>query len=337
MRLPEYLSPSSLSLWESNRQAFYLRHLVENRPPRIPQMDYMSIGSAFDAYVKAALHEALFGKGVDPQFEFDAIFTEQVEEPNRDWALAAGEYAFECYKITGSYDELLGDLLDSQTDPKFEFKVEGRVMGVPLLGKPDLRYIHKLGARIIFDWKVNGFCSKYGASPYKGYHLIRDGWAVEDGKPSRGAGKPHKMYKPIPHKGIEIGSHFMEETCEDWADQLSIYGWMLGDTVGGEDVVVRVDQLACKPREGSYPWLRVANHCCHISEEWQQSLIKRLVNCWESITSGFIFNDTMSREESDNRCEILDMRASAHGDAEIGGIEAWVCEISREAQGFRKR
>jgi hypothetical protein len=336
MRLPEYLSPSSLSLWESDRQAFYLKHLVENRPPRIPQTDYMSIGSAFDAYVKAALHGALFGAGADPRFEFDAIFTEQVEPQNRDWALEAGKFAFECYKITGSYDELLADLMMSLEPPQFEFTINQEIMGVPLLGKPDLRYVDHTGAHVILDWKVNGFCSKYGASPYKGFRMIRDGWTPEDGKPSRGVGKPHKMYKPIPHKGITIGAHFIEETCKDWADQLSIYGWMLGEEVGNEDVVVRVDQLACKPKN-PYPWIRVANHCCRISEEWQRSLVERLSNCWNAITSGYIFNETMSQEESDERCEILDMRAEAHGNAEVGGIEEWVCEISREATGFRKR
>jgi len=336
MRLPSYLSPSSLALWEKDRQAFYLKHLVDDRPPREPQRDYMSIGSAFDAYVKSALHEALFGEGADPRFEFEAIFEEQVEPHNRDWALKAGKYAFDAYIISGSYDELLDMLRKSEEQPEFEFTIKGVVNGVPVLGKPDLRFVHELGAHVILDWKVNGFCSKYGSSPYKGYRLIRDGWTAEQGKPSRGVGKSHKMYKPIPHEGMTVGAHFMEETCEDWADQLSIYGWMLGEEVGNENVVALVDQLVCKPKN-PYPWVRVANHCCRLSRPWQQSLVKRLTNCWETIKSGYIFSDILSREESDERCEILDMRASAHGEAETGGIEAWVCEIAREATGFRKR
>ena len=337
MRKPTYLSPSSLALWECNREAFYLKYLVDERPPRTPQTDYMSIGSAFDAYVKAALHTALFGEGVDPRFEFDAIFTEQVEEQNRDWALDAGKYAFDAYCVTGSYDELLENLLGSQTDPEFEFRVDGTVMGVPLMGKPDLRYIDCSGANVILDWKISGFCSKYGASPYKGYRLVRDGWTQETAKPSRGAGNAHKLYKPITHRGMEIGSHYLEETCADWADQLSIYGWMLGESVGDENVTVCIDQLACKSRLPEYPLVRVANHCCRISVVWQQSLVQRLTSCWEAVTTGYIFNDIMSREERDERCEILNMRASAHGEAELGGVEAWVCEISREAIGFRKR
>lgn len=334
MRIPSYLSPSSLALWESDREAYFLKHLSENRPPRIPQADYMSIGSAFDAYVKSALHHACFGKGTDPKFEFDAIFTEQVEEQNRDWALKAGKFAFDAYRETNSYDELLSDLQRSQFAPQFEFRLDGVVSSVPLMGKPDCRYIHENGAHIILDWKVNGFCSKYGASPYKGFRMIRDGWV---GKRSRGCNQPHKMYKPMQHHGIEIGSHYLEETCEDWADQLSIYGWMLGERVGDEDVVVCIDQLACKPNEGSFPWVRVANHRCRISQPWQDSLKQRLVNCWKTINSGFIFDNILSREESDERCEVLDMKASAHYNAEEGSVEAWVCEISREEIGFRKR
>ena len=337
MRIPKFLSPSSLSKWECNREEFYLQYLADFRPPRPPQMDYMSIGSAFDAYVKAELHEALFGAGADPQFEFDAIFVQQVEEHNRDWALIHGEYAFECYKVTDSYKELLDALLDSQTDPQFEFTVTKDIQGVPLLGKPDCRYIHKNGAHVILDWKVNGFCSKYGASPYKGYRIIRDGWKPAEKKPTRGAGGFHKLYKPIEHNGMTVGAHYLEETCKDWADQLSIYAWMLGEEVGGEDAVVCIDQLACKPSPTTLPWIRVANHCCRLSETWQTDLVKRLTDCWSTITSGYIFEGLMSREESDDRCEILDMRASAHETAEDGGIEAWVCEIARESIGFRKR
>jgi hypothetical protein len=336
MRLPKYLSPSALSAWESDRENFYLKYLVADRPPREPQMDYMSIGSAFDAYVKSALHHALFGKGSDPRFELDAIFTEQVEEQNRDWAWEAGKYAFDAYCLTGSYDELLGMLLNSREPPKFEFTVQGVVNGVPVLGKPDARFVHESGAHVILDWKVSGYCSKTGASPYKGFRVVRDGWGSETAKPSRGAGKTHKLYKPIDHEGMEISAHYMEETSKDWADQLSIYGWMLGEEVGAENVVVCIDQLACK-NNGKYPLIRVANHCCRISEEWQKSLVERLSNCWTAITPGYIFNDTMSQSESDERCEILDMQSEAHNDAELGGIEAWVCEIAREATGFRKR
>jgi hypothetical protein len=313
-----------------------LKYLTDDKPPRPPQMDYMSIGSAFDAYVKAELALDLWGRDADPQFDFDTIFTDQVEEHNRDWARKAGYYAYKCYVISGSYRELLQALENAAEEPQFEFGVSGEVEGVPLFGKPDCRYITREGTHVILDWKVNGFCSKYGASPYKGYALIRDGWDHELMKPSRGVGKSHKLYKPREHGGLTIGSHYLEETSKDWADQLSIYGWMLGENVGDESVVVCIDQLACKPN-GEWPAIRVANHRCRVSEIWQQSLVIRLKNCWGTLQSGHIFDDTLSREESDARCEMLDLRATAHCNVEEGGVEEWVCKISQESTGFRAR
>jgi len=109
MRMPKHLSPSSLGTWESDREDFYIKYLASKRPIWKPQTEPMSVGSAFDAYVKAALHRELFG-AVDPVYELDALMEAQVDEHVRDWARVAGRHAFECYKFTGAYDELLGDL-----------------------------------------------------------------------------------------------------------------------------------------------------------------------------------------------------------------------------------
>jgi hypothetical protein len=337
MRIPTYLSPSSLALWESDPEGFYLKHLAEVRAPKIPQTDYMAVGSAFDAYVKSELHAALFGKGADSRFEFDAIFSEQVEKHNHDFGIAAGEYIFKCYKQVGAYDELLRELEQSEFTPQFEFRLDGQINGVPLMGKPDCRYIHKEGAHVILDWKVNGFCSKYGSTPYKYYAMIRDGWKIDDAKPSRSNGKSHKGFKSIIHKSIEIGSCYLEETCKDWADQLSIYAWMLGEKVGDENVIVCIDQIACKYRELQFPLLRIANHRSRISANWQNGLVERLTKCWDTIQSGYIFTD-MSREDSDSRCEVLEMEAASL--VSLGnedGVEAWVSQISRGEARYRKR
>jgi hypothetical protein len=307
MRLPKYLSPSQVALWYSNREEYYLQHLASIRATRIPQTNYMSIGSSFDAYVKSALFETLFGAGSDPRFEFDAIFSEQVEEHNRDWALENGKYVFEAYKLSGAYDELLELLKQSKYAPQFEFKVEGTVENVPLLGKPDLRFIHPLGAHVILDWKVNGFCSKSPTSPYKNYRLVRDGWAETTAKLSRGSGSPHKDYKPIEWKGVEIHNGWLENASPDWADQLAIYSWMLGEPVGDENVIVCIDQIVAKPTQ-TKPLLRIANHRSRISSSYQWDLLSRIQTCWEAITTGHIFTD-LSKEESEARCLLLEQQA----------------------------
>ena len=335
-KLP-YLSPSSLSLWESDKEAFYLKHLAEVRPPRIPQVDYMAVGSAFDAYVKSALYEDLFGKGTNPQFEFDAIFTEQVEEQNRDFALKAGEYTMVSYICSQAYYDLLADLQESEFEPQFVFRLDKVLNGVPLMGKPDCRYIHESGAHIILDWKVNGFCSKYGSTPYKYYALIRDGWRPKGIKPSRNCNNSHKGYKAIVYKGVTIGSHFMEETSKDWADQLSLYSWMLNEPVGGENIIFCVDQIACKRRKDEFPLLRIANHRAKVSKKWQEILLQRLTTCWQTINSNHVFR-SVSKEESIERQEILELEAKVmRENCDSNDIEAWVIQNSRNTMKFRTR
>lgn len=306
-RKPLYLSPSQLGLWESNREEYYMRHLSEVRALKIPQTNYMSIGSSFDAYVKSSLHEVIFGKDSDPRFEFDAIFCDQVEEHNRDWALENGKYVFECYKKSCAYDELLVLLQQSKFAPQFEFKVEGTIEAVPLLGKPDLRFVHPGGAHVILDFKVNGYCSNSATSPYKNYRLVRDGWDNNTAMPSRGANQAHKNYKPIIWKGVEIHNGWLEDVNHDWGDQLAIYSWLLGESVGDENVIVCIDQIVAKPTD-NLPLLRVANHRARISSVHQQNLLTRIKACWDAITSGHIFTG-LSREENDNRCNMLEQQA----------------------------
>ncbi len=307
MRIPRYLSPSQIALWYSDREEYYLRHLSEVKAPAIPQANYMSIGSAFDAYVKSAMFESLFGVGTDPRFEFDALFASQVEEHNRDWALENGLYMFEAYKKSGAYTELLELLHQSTYAPQFEFKIEGIVENIPLLGKPDLRFVHSSGAHVILDWKVNGYCSKSPTSPCKNYRLIRDGWDSTIAKASRGAGQPHKDYKPLEWKGVEIHRGWLEDSNEDWADQLAIYSWMLGEPVGDENVIVCIDQIVAKPTD-SRPLLRIANHRARISTLHQHNLLERIKKCWEGISTDHIF-DELTKEESKERCDLLEQRA----------------------------
>jgi len=305
MRTPRFMSPSSLSLFERDRVEYYMKYLASVRAPRIPQAIYMSIGSAFDAYVKAELYAAIFGPGSNPEFEFDTIFVDQVEAHNRDWALDHGKYVFDCYKIAGAYDDLLEMLLASQYEPQFEFKVEGVVEGVPLLGKPDCRFVHENGTHVILDWKVNGFCSKHGSSPYKFYARVRDGWVAETAKASRGSNKAHPKFDPVDLNGLEVSSNYLEHASTDWATQLSIYSWMLGEPVGDESVLMAIDQIVAKARPGDQPLLRVAQHRSRISEEYQKSLVQRLKYAWKCVTTGYIFDD-MDRDENDQRCAELE-------------------------------
>jgi len=307
MRKPKYLSHSSLTLWGKDKEEFFIKHLAETRAARIKQENYMAVGAGFDAFAKSALHEALFGAGSDPQFEFTAIFETQVEPHNRDFCREAGQYVFDCYKLSGAYDELLAMLQKSKESPRFEFSVEGVLNGqVPFLGKPDCRFIHECGVHVILDWKVKSFCSAYAASPSKNYRLCRDGWI---GKQSKSNNTAHKNYVPYDHHGFEINKSYMEEANDDYADQLCTYGWLLGEKIGDEEVVVCIDEIVAKPMPEGKPQLRIANHRARVSAQHQMSVLNRAADCWDAISSGYIFRDR-SREESDERCVQLERKVA---------------------------
>jgi hypothetical protein len=320
MRIVEKMSPTSFHLFEREREAYYTRYMSDHRPPRDPQSPAMAIGSAFDAFVKCSLHHHIFGNDGDGVYDLKDLFNKQVENVEiRDWAWEAGEYAFNCYRTWGNYDELLEELLTSDEDPRFEFELKGTIGGVPLVGKPDLWY--KKTVQVVYDWKVNNYCSKGPASPKKFYKTCRDCWGSDRAKATRGGGqsRSHPKFIEMDHFGHTIGAHWLHEVDQTWADQIGIYSWMLGVEVGDEDTIVGLDQLACKPSpdDNRNPLIRVAQHRCRNSKEWQEGLLERLQNCWATIQSGHIFDD-LSREDSDARCELLDMEMP-EGDEEFWG------------------
>lgn len=293
-------------MFEKNREEFFLKYLAETRAPRLPQERPASIGSSFDAYVKSSLHEALFGANYDPKYKFQALFEAQVEPQNRDWALEEGRYVFECYKASNMYDDILDLLHKSIEAPRFEFDIKGEVVGVPFLCKPDCRFVLEGPNHIVHDWKVNGYCGKSAKSPEKGYRLCRDGYASY--KPSKSHNTAHKQFVPQDVSGLIIDTGYMEDCSTEWADQLSIYGWSLGENVGDQKVVLSVDQIVAKPLVVGRPLLRVASYRARVRESYQEHLAKRVSDCWEVINSGHIFRD-LSKEDSQARQDMLESQS----------------------------
>lgn len=289
MREVNYLSPTSIQAWIEDRETFYLNYLAENRPPRTLQTQPMSIGSAFDAYVKAALYKEL-KIGKDPTYSFEALFETQVEEHNRDWARVHGKHAFDSYVKLGAYESILEALAASEIVPRFESTVQAKVDGIDFLGKPDVIY-QRDGHLIILDWKVNGYCSKYPCTPYPGYTLIRGG---------RNSGQAHKDAQIVEKGGIRINTaRYLEESNLGWARQLSIYAWVLGAEVGSE-FVVGIDQLACKAN-GEFSEIRVAEHRAHVSAKFQHEILKAAKEIHEAIAKDHIFNDFSPAEDKKRR------------------------------------
>jgi hypothetical protein len=299
----------------------------------------MCVGSAFDAYVKSALHAALYGVGADPVYDLQTLFEDQVESQNRDFAFDAGRHCFEAYQRTGSYAELLDLLKQSVEEPRFECKLTGEIGGAPFLGKPDCRFVldmDKGRISIVLDWKVRGFCSKSAASPTKGYALCRDGYS--SGKSSRSQMKSHKMYMEHDFRGMKINRDYMENCSQSYADQCSLYGWLLGEPIGSESNIVWIDELVSKPTgdvlKGNYPLIRVSNFRARVKPSYQQDLVNRVSNCWKAVTSGHIFQD-LSREENDAQIEMLD--GIATGLATDGSPEEdWYSEVTRPQLFYKK-
>lgn len=276
----------------------------------------MAAGSAFDAYVKSYLHTSLFGKGYDVRYELGTIFEEQVESHNRDWAWLHGELIFEEYKTSGCLADLMLELSHAVGKPRFEFTVKDDIGGVTLLGKPDVFFINNQAARVIYDWKVNGYCSPRTKSPMKGYVKLRT--------------KLDNTYYPSIHKdchlhvfkGVAINlAMCLEDGDKSWADQLSIYSWLLGEEIGSEEIIFGIDQV-CGPADK----MRFATHRLRISPDYQFNLFELVKQIWSIIESGWIFRD-MTEEQSEARCELLEKRARVMADGntdyevqEIGGL-----------------
>ncbi len=304
LRIPKYLSPSSLSKFEESRPEFFERYMSPIKTQRPPQMDFMAMGSAFDAFVKSQIHSDIHGEAATTGGKFDRekLFESQVEPHNRDIVWERAEDLWNQYVKCGAYGSLLADISLSPFAPEMEFTAVGVIQDIPLLGKPDLRYITKGGVHVISDWKVNGSMSKTGASPVQGYKICLD-------YGSKTHGKHHKKYVPFNLKDVVINEGYLETFCDYWADQLSIYGWLLGEPIGGEDHIIRMEQIACRPvKSQPLPRAKFATHMSRISKAYQESVLARVKMCWETILSGHIFTD-VSRERSDEICEQLIAKA----------------------------
>lgn len=330
MRKVEYLSPTSIATYLKSPDEFYFNYLCENRPPKEPQTQPMSIGSSFDAYVKSYLHENLFGKGNDPKFALDTLFEAQVEPQNRDWAKPNGLHAFKCYKASGALADLMLELQSSVGTPRFELEVRGAIngyregysknlAGITFLGKPDVFYINKQGYHVILDFKVNGWLSKRTTSPVPGYIKIRE---INGAKLDK-----HKDCEIVNFRGNIINRNYLEKYEENWARQLAVYAWLCGVEVGLE-CITAIDQLVCSPSGFEYPFVKIAEHRTRISTDYQWKIFGVAENLWDRIQSGHYFNE-LSLEDSIKKCEYLDGQAKALR-GEVDDNEAWFAQEMRE-------
>ena len=302
MKLREYLSPTQISKWKENQEMYYMKYLSDVKLPREKQTLPMSVGSAFDAYIKSDLYHRLVGKG-DPKYSFEGLFDLQVEEHNRDFARKAGKICYDQYVSTGALADLLIEMQGSLGEPKFEIEVRGTISHggreVVLLGKPDVFFINKQGGHVALDFKVNGYCSKSPVSPMKGYLRLHPGCLR------------HKDCVPSERFGFKLNvNHKLEDLNADWAAQLSTYAWLCGCDIG-TDWVAAIDQIACAPPKKNdfvqdSPNIRVAQHRLLVTPQFQFQFFSDACDLWDITRSDHVFRH-MSREDSLARCQVLDM------------------------------
>jgi hypothetical protein len=305
MKQMERLSYTMFSSWEQDPTEWYLKYIVG--APRLPQTEPMSIGSAFDAYIKNYLFARIFGS-VAPEYELEAIFEAQVEPHNRDFGWTAGAYVFDEYVRSGRAAYLLSLMEQSDSAPVFERKLTSTVdvLGteIPMTGYPDLRFVSSRGIPVIVDWKVNGFCSKSSITPEPGYVHCVDGpsW---DGRASK-VTHPKAVVRVL--DGITYSNGPFKSS---WKDQLTMYNWMLGGALG-RNAILMIEQVAGGKQvdvrctsSGPRPPLRFANHACLVGACAQETLAKRILHMWLSVQSGYIFR-SLSRADNDAKVAQLE-------------------------------
>lgn len=280
----KYLSYSANKLFEANPEEYFKKYFCG--AARMPQTPPMAVGSAFDAYVKAELYRRLV-KGNDPRMTKESLFEAQVESQARDGGRKAGTDVYNRYCELGGLDDLMTSMQDSIGPPNFEVEVNGTIEDVVLMGKPDIHWLDKSGSRVIHDFKVMGYYAKMPISPRAGYiRLLPSGMAHKDCIHGRFNGHLYNAGRPMNHSSAE------------WAEQLSMYAWILGEPVGSE-YLLTIDQICCKP--GAH---RLAQHAALVNPDWQKSFFNRLKRNWTAINQGHFFLH-LPFEENLAKCELL--------------------------------
>jgi len=306
-RKPTYLSPSALACWEKSPDEYFNRYVIPSdvRPPRPPQTDPMSVGSAFDALVKNRINVDLNGYWVTKESEYalcDLIRT-QCEEHTLPESLVIACDLFEQYVECNAYGALLETIRAATIVPRMEFTVRAEISGVPLLGKPDLHFNTAKFCEVITDWKVSGSVSKRGVSPQQGYMICKDIHG------SRSNGESHKRFQPSLHEsGLIVNGWKMNESTDYWADQLTTYAWALGHAVGDESWVARIEQIACRPAPATATDDRLRAKCVvhqsTVDRDYQYNLIERYQRCWSHVEKGHYWPE-LSLTESQARGNLI--------------------------------
>lgn len=283
-----YMSPTSLYLFENDIDQFYLTYI--RRLKRSPQLPVMAVGSSFDAFVKAYIHNFYNPK----ESIFEELFNKQVDEDNRPAAMKIGRVCFNVYKESGC---LMGLIRKFSGMPKMEFKTNVDIDGVPVMGIPDLFFQHpmehtkdheKSGVQgildVVVDWKVNGLLSSASAA---------QGYISCDMKPHK------KAILSLIGDFYYDAASTLQESKPDWCTQLYTYSLACGNP----NALICVDQIF-KRVNGS---ISVAQHRLFLTDTFKENVRRRYRHAWDVIQSDHFFRDLPSAD-SKAKCKLLSNR-----------------------------
>lgn len=241
IRLPEYISPSTFLIADRCDLSAYIEKWAGANFRREQTMP-MAVGSAFDSFIKAEIAIAL-GK---PNKLAELLKT--VELPA---AITVGKELAEKYIEAGCLKRLLDQGLNT-----IEMDEKKDIWGVPVFCRLDAA----LTDNTPVDWKVNGYGSQWGASPFQGYIRRMD----------RG------MNVAIPLTRVPL----MEEINRDWAIQLLFYWWVLAPPIIGPARGI-IEQVAIKGKK-----IEFVTYKAEMGPVFVQQIKVDLVTLWNRVIKG---------------------------------------------------
>lgn len=289
VKLPKWLSPSSLKALEKCPNTFYLQRMAPDPWPYDKQSPPAAVGSSFDALVKLQLIETGVGSAEEIRDRVYAdIYNPEDKARLKDAdlrqimlecnispelkleALTQGQIILDKYNFCRMNEKV--KYVDLEIHKHWNL-IQYTDMPVPLFMKLDAAVVGftedsdgaanvRVQRTVPLDWKVTGYGSEKGVSPKQGYMCLMDG-GLNKG--------PHKIFT----ENIALDS-----IDEAWAMQICTYGWGLGIPVG-LPFVGFIIQVCIRPTG-----MRFALFRGWVTHDFQMALVKRYVDGWRSLMDG---------------------------------------------------
>ena len=270
-RMPEYLSPSSISKSQQEPHKFFAIYLApeEFKMAREPTTVACAVGTMFDVMIKQVLHEE---KGIPCAIPFQEVLDTRPDKHLIGEALTAAKLLMAPYRRARMHMTAGFVQVEGKYDQEYTFPISSGVLKtIPLLGKLDAVVRDpETGMLVPLDWKCSGYTSKSGMSPKIGFKRI---W---DSKKNTWGGAHKKYYNNMPVTDINIG----------WARQFTIYAIMLNQANGvpfGTPTPVWVHHPIFN---GVNKTVKIAEYRAVCTKEIQQYFWDEAVHLWESLLDG---------------------------------------------------